>query len=55
VTDVLRKAPVVARKLSVKDFEIWIEKELNGYKEMADLPSYRRVMGEVEASDLTIA
>ena len=30
VTDLLRKALVVARKLGVKDLQSWIENELNG-------------------------
>jgi hypothetical protein len=28
----LRKAYIIARKLKVKDFELWINNELNGYK-----------------------
>jgi hypothetical protein len=45
--DILRKALVVARKLSLKDFEQWIKLELNGYPS-SDVPDYRRVSAEVE-------
>ena len=31
LSDLLRKAYVISRKLRVKDFEKWINLELNGY------------------------
>jgi hypothetical protein len=51
VSDLLRKAKVVATKLELKDFLAWIEKELNGYNAMGkeDLPSYRIIQGETKA------
>jgi AbiTii len=49
ILDVLRKALVVARKLGVKDFQAWIEKELNGYENLADIPPYRKLVGQVRA------
>jgi hypothetical protein len=51
LTDVLRKALVVARKLAVSDFQTWIERELNGYEKAEDLPPYRRIAGHVEVWD----
>jgi hypothetical protein len=46
VSDLLRKAKIVAVKLDLTDFLRWIENELNGYKEPQDIPSYRRITGE---------
>src|SRR5205085_5705698 len=45
VTDLLRKALVVARKLNVRDFEEWINSELTGYKDTDKVPEYRRLEG----------
>ncbi|MDD4877190.1 MAG: hypothetical protein PHQ86_08720 [Dehalococcoidales bacterium] len=45
LTDLLRKALVVARKLGIKDFQTWTENELNGYPNSKDLPSYRKIRG----------
>jgi len=47
VSDLLRKALVVARKLKLTEFQEWIEKELNGYKNQ--VPDYRIVTGKVRA------
>lgn len=41
VSDVLRKALVVAEKLGLADFSQFIEKELSGYLD-DDIPAYRR-------------
>jgi len=49
VADLLRKALVVSKKLGVREFEHWIEHELNGYPEDAEIPGYRTVRGEVKA------
>jgi hypothetical protein len=51
VSDLLRRAKIVAVKLELKEFEEWIEKELNGYNVTSpkDLPPYRVVTGEVKA------
>lgn len=49
--DILRKALVVARKLSLKDFEQWIKLELDGYPS-EDVPDYRRTQGQLSAWNL---
>ncbi len=49
VTDLLRKAYVVARKLKLSDFEKWIKLELDGYLDNENIPEYRNVYGSVEA------
>jgi hypothetical protein len=49
VSDLLRKAMVVARKLKVRELEKWIGNELGGYTGDADeVPSYRRLTGQVK-------
>lgn len=45
VTDLLRKALLVAKKLELEDFEDWISKEMNGYPDDAEVPEYRMVQG----------
>ena len=49
LSDILRKALVVATKLKVDEFKIWIESELKGYPKVQDIPSYRKVNGSVKA------
>jgi hypothetical protein len=51
VSNLLRKAKLVAVKLELKDFLGWVENELNGYnvKTQQELPSYRMVGGEAKA------
>jgi hypothetical protein len=49
ILEVLRKALVVARKLSLTDAQVWIEKELNGYKGGDKPPEYRLLTGQVRA------
>jgi len=44
VSDLLRDALIVARKLRLAAFEAWINQELNGYGD-AELPDYRKVRG----------
>lgn len=41
VTDLLRKCKILAARLCNKDFEEWVESELNGYKSEKNIPSYR--------------
>jgi len=48
VTDLLRKAFVVARKLKINEFENWISKELEGYSDNSEIPGYREIAGEVK-------
>ena len=47
VSDLLRKALVVARKLGLQEFQAWIDKELKGYGKEDDPPEYREVSGEI--------
>lgn len=51
VSDLLRKAKIVAVKLDLKEFEEWVERELNGYDVTSndDLPDYRIISGEPKA------
>jgi hypothetical protein len=47
ISPLLRKAKVIASKLSVKAFESWIDSELGGYKgSMTDLPPHRVGVGQ---------
>jgi len=48
VSDLLRKASVVARKLNIKEFENWLTHELNGYEDNDKIPNYRKLKGEVK-------
>jgi hypothetical protein len=48
ISDLLRKALFVARKLKVKEFEQWITQELNGYNcPPKDIPEYRQIVGRI--------
>jgi hypothetical protein len=49
VSDLLRKALLVARKLKVPEMEAWITSELNGYPKDATFPDYRIVTGQIRA------
>jgi hypothetical protein len=49
ILEVLRKALVVARKLSLADAQTWIQKELNGYKSGDDCPAHRLIVGQIVA------
>jgi hypothetical protein len=51
LTDVLRKALVVASKLHVEEFRDWIQKELHGYKPEDSVPEYRHIKGEIKTRD----
>jgi hypothetical protein len=51
VTDIMRKALVVATKLHLSDFREWCECELNGYSEGKIVPEYRHIRGEFKAKD----
>lgn len=48
ITDLLRKALVVARKLGIKEFQLWAESELGGYSKGLAIPEYRNVRGQVK-------
>src|SRR2546425_13291046 len=47
VSDLLRKALVVAQRSGNAEFEAWVERELSGYPEASDCPEYRWVSGQV--------
>lgn len=41
IATLLRKCKVLAARLGSQEFENWIDNELNGYKNLDELPSYR--------------
>ncbi len=51
VTDLIRKAFVLARKLDVKELISWLNREMEGYKEInqEEVPAYRLVHGHIKA------
>jgi hypothetical protein len=50
IADLLRKALVVASKLNLRKFRLWVEKELDGYLG-CEVPNYRTILGSVQASN----
>lgn len=46
ISDLLRKALLVATKLKLYDFRSWVDKELNGYRE-GSVPEYRKLKATV--------
>lgn len=48
VSNLLRKAFVISKKLGISEIEDWLDKELNGYSPTDDIPAYRTVSGRVE-------
>jgi hypothetical protein len=51
VSGLLRKALVIATKLSIPDFKNWIESELGGYRDVSSVPPYRTTTSQVVAQD----
>ena len=47
ILEILRKALVVARKLSLAEARTWIEKELNGYASDDTPPRHRLLTGQI--------
>lgn len=47
ITDLLRKALLVASKLKLEEFKTWINHELHGYKG-SDVPDYRKTSSEIK-------
>src|SRR5438477_275573 len=45
VTEILRTAKLISSKLGLTDISELIECELNGYKDMTKIPSYRQMEG----------
>ncbi len=52
VSDLLRKALLVASKLGIPGVPDWISKELSGYEARDDVPPYRKLHGRVVARSL---
>jgi hypothetical protein len=48
ISTVLRKAKILAARLRNPEFQDWVDRELNGYAERADLPPYRIIPVPVE-------
>ena len=48
ITELLRKALIVATKLSLLEFKVWVLSELNGYSDSSTLPKYRLIKGDVK-------
>lgn len=52
VLHALRKAHVIAVKLNLRDFDRWVQNELNGYKgSYEDVPDYRQMKGQLKAKN----
>jgi hypothetical protein len=51
VSDLLRKGLLIATKLDIPDFKIWIENELGGYRGSSSVPPYRISSGQVMGMD----
>lgn len=51
ILQVLRKAHLIASKLRLTEFDLWIQSELNGYmtNNQDDIPDYRQIHGQVKA------
>lgn len=49
ILSLLRKAYLIARKLKLQEFQAWISSEQNGYELCNEVPSYRKVRGEIKA------
>jgi hypothetical protein len=43
LTVVLRKCKILAARLKHKPFSDWVDRELNGYESLEDVPSYRLI------------
>jgi hypothetical protein len=43
LADLLRKCKVLAARLKHAEFSAWVDQELNGYREKAKLPAYRKI------------
>ncbi len=50
VLNALRKAHLIAVKLGLDEFDVWIQSELNGYTTNQDaIPDYRKINGQLKA------
>lgn len=51
ISDLLRKALLVATKLNLNEHRDWILSELNGYRDSSLLPEYRIIHGDLRAQN----
>jgi len=51
VSDLLRKALVVSKKLGVRHIENWLNHELNGYDATSEIPPYREIHGQIKVQN----
>jgi hypothetical protein len=53
VSDLLRKALLIATKLDIPEFKTWIDDEMNGYRDQSNskIPLYRTCIGTVIGED----
>lgn len=53
ILNALRKAHLIASKLKLKEFDVWIMHELNGYAgvDQDNIPAYRKVTGLLKAQN----
>lgn len=49
ISALLRKAYLISKKLHIKELEVCLHSELNGYQDIKDIPDYREVSGELKA------
>lgn len=51
ILNALRKAHLIAVKLRLKEFDEWVQHELNGYSQddQSSIPDYRKVQGQLKA------
>ena len=49
IVSVLRRAHLIATKLSLVEFDQWVVNELNGYKSQNEAPEYRTMVGQLKA------
>jgi len=50
LNNILMKAKILASRLKNQDLKIWIEREINGYNDKEDIPSYRIVTADLYGS-----
>ncbi|XDD52966.1 hypothetical protein AB3N62_10780 [Leptospira sp. WS4.C2] len=48
LSNLLRKAILISKKLSVSTIEDWLQNEINGYKSIDSIPDYRIAKGQVK-------
>lgn len=53
ISTVLRKAKILASRLKNREFGQWVDCELNGYSDVADLPPYRILPARYESLNVS--